>query len=98
MIAVVLATALALSPNGAPPAAKTACKADQPVAARSDQSVKPKKLGELPNGVLLRAVLLTVGNCPAVEEREPTGFASPAWRWTLRTTGGVDVAPAAEGR
>ncbi len=83
MIAIALAAAVAQTP----PAAKPACQADPPVAARSDRTLRPRKLGELPDGVLMRAVLVTVDGCPAVEERRLTGS---DWRWMLHVDGRQD--------
>ena len=86
MHAFVLATVLAAKAPLAPP--PYACAAGQRTAIASAGRLVPQPLDQMPDAHLMRAVLLTVGPCAAVEER--VSDASGARVWRIRPTGVAD--------
>ena len=79
MIAIALAAFVVAQ---APPAA---CKADRPVPTGYSQSIKPHRLGEMPPGMLMHAVVITAGPCAIVQELETDSAGKAVWR--MRTLG-----------
>ena len=75
MIAIALA---AFVVTQAPPAA--VCKADRPVQTGYSQSIKPHRLGDMPPGMLMHAVVITAGPCAIVQELETDSDGKAVWR------------------
>jgi hypothetical protein len=95
MIAIALAAVVVQTP----PAAKTDCKSGQPIAAAYDQSIKPHRLGDMPPGMLVRAVMITVGGCAVAEERDISTIPTANWQWvTLGAGGRANLTPLDGGR
>ncbi len=46
---------------------------------QSTVPLRPKKLGDLPDGLLMHAVMITAGPCALVQERETDGFGHAVW-------------------
>ncbi len=85
MSALALSAAIASIQVAAPPPS-SGCKADPPTPARSQSSPGPRKLGELPDGRLMRLVLRTVDGCDMMEVLEVRQEAAGS-AWTLEPTG-----------
>ena len=85
MSALALAAAITSIQVAAPPP-PSGCKVDPPTPARSQSSPGPRKLGELPDGRLMRLVLRTVDGCDMMEVREVRQGAEGAV-WTLEPSG-----------
>jgi hypothetical protein len=72
MSGLVLAAALVL---GAPtPAQVAACTPAQTTPTASVAPLKPKRLGDLPPGYFMRAVLRRVGDCSVIDVRKDGGW------------------------
>ncbi len=93
MPALALAAAIAAIQLSPPPSPATGCKTDTPTPTRS-QAVPgvPRKLGDLPEGRLMRLVMRTVDGCDMMEVRV-------AQRWVLEPTGArMQPSPVSPGR
>ncbi len=73
LAAVVATTSQPLSAN--------ACGSAPVIQTQSTIPLHPKKLGELPDGYLSRAVLLKIGPCAMKIVREPAGLGPGVWRY-----------------
>ena len=74
----ILAAAVA---NSSSPLPATACGPAPVIQTQSTSPLHPKKLGDLPDGYLMRAVLLKIGPCSMKVVREPAGLAPGVWRY-----------------
>jgi len=94
MPAFVIAAAIIAAPTppaGSPP--PDACHAAPMTPTQSTAPLRPRKLGDLPDGHLMRAVLLKVGPCSASIVKEPAGFGRGAWRYELSGLAAVKPSP-----
>ena len=89
MSAIVLAAALVLGPPTS--AQVAACTPVQPRPAASAAPLRPKRLGDLPPGYFMRAVLRRVGDCSVVDVRKDGA-------WVRRLDGVAPTAPVPAGR
>ena len=89
MSAMVLAAALILAPPT--PAQIAACTPAQTTPTASAAPLRPRRLGELPPGYFMRAVLRRVGACSVMDVRED-GV------WVRRLDGVAPTAPIPAGR
>jgi len=74
----ILAALVAATPSP-PPAAS--CGPPPVVQTQSTVPLYPRKLGDLPDGYLMRAVLLKIGPCSMKVVREPAGLKGGVWRY-----------------
>ncbi len=89
MSAMVLAAALALS--SPTPAQIAACTPAHTTPTASSAPMQPRRLGDLPPGYLMRAVLRRVGDCSVVDVRRDGA-------WVRRLDGIAPTAPVPAGR
>jgi hypothetical protein len=75
VLAVIVTVAPALPPAAA------ACGPAPLIQTESSVPLRPRKLGDLPDGQLMKAVLLKVGPCSMKIVREPAGLSSGVWRY-----------------
>lgn len=66
-----------------PPNDPATCTADQRVQTRSTAPPGIRPLGEMPDGVLMRAVILRAGPCSLRIVRTPSGFDGGTWRYEV---------------
>jgi len=79
MAVLAILTAAALSTATAPP---EACEAAPVLKTQSTTPLAPRKLGDLPDGYLTRAVLVKVGHCAMRIVKEPAGLnKGGVWRY-----------------
>jgi len=76
----ILAAAVTLAPSPWP-LAVAACGPPPVIQTQSTTPLHPKKLGDLPDGQLMRAVLLKIGPCSMKIVKEPAGFGYGVWRY-----------------
>lgn len=95
MHAIVLAAMLAGKPPISPDA--SACQTAQSVTVAAGKPPAPRSLDQMPDARLMRAVLLTVGPCAAVEERVANGSGARVWRIRPMGVASRYVAPAVPG-
>jgi hypothetical protein len=74
----ILAAIVTAAPSPLPAAV---CGPAQVIQTRSTAPLRPRKLGDLPDGYLMKAVLLKVGPCSMKIIREPAGLAYGVWRY-----------------
>jgi hypothetical protein len=60
---------------------------------QSTEPLHPKKLGDLPDGHLMKAVLLQVGRCSMKIVREPAGLKPGVWRYETDGPAAVRAQP-----
>ena len=79
MPALVILAAIVTAAPSPPPAA--ACGPAPVIQTLSTAPPRPQKLGELPDGYLMKAVLLKVGPCSMKIVHEPAGLGPGVWRY-----------------
>ena len=89
MSAMVLAAALLIS--SPTPGQVAACTPVQTTPTASVAPLKPKRLGDLPGGYFVRAVLRRVGDCSVMDVRKDGG-------WVHQLDGVAKMAPTPAGR
>ena len=74
----ILAAVVAAAPSPLPTAA---CGPAPVIQTQSTTPLHPRRLGDLPDGYLSRAVLLKIGPCAMKIVKEPAGFGYGVWRY-----------------
>jgi hypothetical protein len=77
-----------------PPTDPAACTDDRLVRTSNATPPRARPLGEMPDGVLMRAVILRAGPCSLRIVRTPSGFDGGTWRYEVDGPAAARATPA----